>query len=288
MWAVSALRDRWSTDAVDRWAMDVQKETFNAERKMRGSSKLGPAIRSFIGTKRAFGKEMYKAYVVKHHPSLAENMMSKVFWNHVFVQHGVPQPRMHATCIKGQLTTYTAEDDESPTGYIVKPNRGLAGRGVRRVDTCPSCVRGEEDWVCQERVVNCGEYTEHYRIVTLWDGRVFSVSLMQSGVPNAVTSNLAMGGSSEMLCYGHGCQMAFPDVVRDISHQLADVHKLGFDVVFSIGWDVIVSCDPDGTPGRAFALEGNLKNGGKQWTKAANNAYREQLREFLRQHPHYL
>jgi len=270
----------------DMWAMKTNWETLDVERKLRGFPPLSTLEKSLLRRPK-FRIGMYKSYVIKHHPSLAENMMTKVFWHHVFYENNIPQPRMHATCIGGHLTTYTAEDDESPTGYIVKPNKGSLGRGVERATACPDCNRGS-DWVCQERVVNCGEYTEHYRVVTLWDGRVFSVSLMQSGVPGAVTSNLSQGGTSEMLCFGNGCHLAYPDAVREISEKLATMHTEGFNVVFSIGWDVIVACDPDGNPGRAFALEGNLMNNGKQWSKEANDAYRNDLKRFLAMHPEYL
>lgn len=285
LWAVSAMWDWYTMDDVDKWAMDKNLETLDEERRLRGLPPINAAVKTFM--RRKFRIGMYKSYMIKHHRTLAENMMSKVYWNHVFEEHGIPQPRMHATCLGGQLTTYTTEDDNSPTGFIVKPNKGSLGKGVRRATACTECKPGR-DWVCQERVVNCGELTEHYRIVTLWDGGVFSVSLMQSSVPDATTSNLSQGGTSEMLCFGQGCEMAFPEVVKSVSHQLADLHAEGFGVVFSIGWDVIVACDPDGAPGRSFVLEGNMMNNGAQWSKEANAAYREKMRTFLRSHPQYL
>ena len=100
-------------------------------------------------------------------------------------------------------------------------------------------------------------------------------------------SNLSKGGNSEMLCYGDRCQKKFPKVVETISDKLALLHAYEFPMVFSIGWDVVIKCDKNGLPGKPYVLEGNLRNGGAQWSESANRAYKEKLITFLRKYPHH-
>jgi hypothetical protein len=214
-------------------------------------------------------------------------MLSKLFWYNTFAANEIPQPTLHASCIDGVLQVYS--DDESTTDYIRKPDVGSLGMGVERVTECGECIQGY-DWICQERVPSCGPYTQHYRVVTLWDGRLFSVSVMTSSVIGSVTSNLHQGGTSEMLCFGDSCSGVFPTlptVLQITVRKLMRLHNDQFSVVFSIGWDVIVSCDQDENPTEAAVLEGNLKNGGRQWSKRANILYRDELRSFLFEHPEY-
>lgn len=279
-------------DPVDKWALIQQLDTAVAEVSMRGgrTSRVEQTYRyiSALNTPSDFSthfKGSYKSYVFKHHPDLAKNMLSKLFWHHTFLEHNIPHPKLHASCINGVHRVYN--DDDSPTGYIVKPDIGTLGNGIYRVSQCEDCGP-EIDWLCQERIRNCGDYTEHYRVVTLWDGRLFAVSLMSSSVPDAATSNLSQGGTSDMLCYSDGCGVSlYVDLVRDIARDLGNMHKTSFAVVFSIGWDVIVSCNAEGNPSRCYVLEGNLKNQGKQWTEDANELYRGELRTFLARHPEY-
>lgn len=176
---------------------------------------------------------IYASHAYEHFPHVTEQMNDKVFWSQFLPSVGVPTPPI----------LYNSDDIVPDEYYIVKPRRGIRGKGVRKI--LGKYVSIDIDYVVQPIVVDCtypGSRT--FRIVTLYNGDLFKVAEYTN---NKITSNHATGG--------HVDDDAVDKIEPSIIEKLLQIHIKHFPFIHSIGWDVMVSCDS------YYVLEGNVFHG---------------------------
>ena len=158
----------------------------------------------------------------------------------------------------GQTTQYALID--STTSYIVKPNRGLGGQGIRSMkgdDVLQLLRQKHEDLIVQERLYACHS-AQSFRFVSLFDGTPFVMWQLINNT--SFVSNYDNGRShgEVSLCVETcvGLNEEEHAVLREMARSLSAVHVARFSKVFSIGWDLMLDCRTK----TAFALEGNISH----------------------------
>jgi hypothetical protein len=191
-------------------------------------------------------------------PELANQMETKRFWYQVFRDHNIAQPKLIASSELGQTTQYMPID--SATSYIVKPNRGLGGQGVRSMrgdNVLQLLQQNHEDLIVQERLYACHS-AQSFRFVSLFDGTPFVMWQLINNT--SFVSNYDNGRShgEVSLCVERcvGLNLEEHRVLRQMARSLSAVHVVRFSKVFSIGWDLMLDCRTK----TAFALEGNISH----------------------------
>lgn len=191
-------------------------------------------------------------------PELANQMETKRFWYRVFRDHDIAQPQLIASTEHGQTTQYALID--STTSYIVKPNRGLGGQGIRSMkgdDVLQLLRQKHEDLIVQERLYACHS-AQSFRFVSLFDGTPFVMWQLINNT--SFVSNYDNGRShgEVSLCVETcvGLNEEEHAVLREMARSLSAVHVARFSKVFSIGWDLMLDCRTK----TAFALEGNISH----------------------------
>lgn len=191
-------------------------------------------------------------------PELANQMETKRFWYRVFRDHDIAQPKLIASSELGQTTQYVPID--SAASYIVKPNRGLGGQGVRSMngdDVLQLLQQNHEDLIVQERLYACHS-AQSFRFVSLFDGTPFVMWQLINNT--SFISNYDNGRShgKVSLCVERcvGLNEEEHAMLRQMARSLSAVHVARFSKVFSIGWDLMLDCRTT----TAFALEGNISH----------------------------
>lgn len=230
---------------------------------------------------------IYNFYLLGLDEALAHRMESKLFWEQVFVRRGIRHPRTLYRCYNGVKTV--VGEAKPGRGRIWKPDLGSNGVGVRELgpDETVDCSQGD-GWIIQEMLIDChSEVVRHFRVVTLYDGSLFIIHEMRARDKYKTTSNMHTGGEAST-CVSNVCQSLAPSERRELQEMtsaLGEAHRDEFGKkVFSIGWDVMLNCEGNGTT-RAYAIEGNQIHGTwlppQAYTRKIHEDYKHKLRNFL-------
>lgn len=199
---------------------------------------------------------LYGAFFFSKYPKLTKDMDSKVYWWQKFNQRSIQCPQVYAYTINNKPTLVnTIHEDRM---YVTKPINGGLGIDVYKLKGKDALrlIQTRNNVLVQEYLKDCNtKHIRHFRLVTLHDGTLFTGYKLETKNKNTIASNHANGG--EVSSYKSLECIDEQSKLNEMIRQLRTLHHEEYNMIFSIGWDVMFHCDNDDNI-TAYALEGNV------------------------------
>lgn len=188
---------------------------------------------------------------------------SKLFWNDLFTKYNINRPVLVSYKYNGIIKS--CSDYDLNDEFIMKPILGMCGVGIRKIKGSEIEYELEinNDVIIQKRLVDCFiDYIRHFRFISLYNGKVFLLWEFYTDKSKNM-SNISQGGSAKLILYKnkfyHNNEISNEEtsLINDTMNKLLIVHKNEFPESFSIGWDIMISCEENGNK-KSVCLEGNF------------------------------
>ena len=244
-------------DKLDRFCISkIIKNAYllyNRDESIKSS--IGPKFyRILFGNSYAFavytkGTFYNGIYLYDTNKALFDKYESKLAWKELFDKYNINHPKLYYKCVDGNLTK------ENFQNYIYKPVIGRLGNEVKKITQIPTC-NNDKNWIVQQMLKDCeSKRARHYRVITLYTGKVFVINQMTSQ-DDSIASNGTQGGKRSVKYYNGKRNGYINDNVIDYSNKIANVHRQEFPNIFSVGWDLILNCEDDNKV--PYITEGNF------------------------------
>lgn len=201
------------------------------------------------------------AFRFKHKTDALEN---KLVAKNIFESHGINVPPNIAVCDPVCRKIKTDVYHKGP--YIHKAVKGACGNSIKLENVIQVGKTMSEHSFYEQRLNSCASLVTDYRVVTLYDGTLFSVFKKEACDPNARSSSASAGQSQWT-----DVTLSPDPFLRLALEKLPQMHKVEFPEIFAIGFDVM--CHDN----QYFVLEGNV--GAAHWTYTTK--YDEQIMQYV-------
>jgi hypothetical protein len=213
---------------------------------------------------------------------------SKLYWNDVFIKNGILHPKLVVVKEDGIITYYGRIENKY---YIQKPIYGTLGNGVIKIHgkDIQSSLTRNDNIIIQEMLSDCTlhDSVRRFRFVSLYDGSLFITydTVSSDDIANHTSSR---NGGYIKTCFNADCthlSSLQKDSLNNMQTQLSNLHKNEYNIIFSIGWDVLFHCDASGIS--SYCVEGNILH--SSWfypEKICNDVikeYKDKLSVFLKE-----
>jgi hypothetical protein len=187
---------------------------------------------------------------------------SKLFWHTLFTNYNIEQPTLVTFKQNGLIKRCKNYYNDLNNEYIFKPNIGQFGLDIRKIkgSEIDSILQKEDDFIVQKIVKDCfyKNGIRHFRFISLYNGSNYLI--WQLSTNTHIISNHAQGSIVNLVYYKnkyfYNLSTIEKNLLNDMMKNLSNLHKTEFADFFSIGWDIMFSCDNGDI--KAVCLEGNL------------------------------
>jgi hypothetical protein len=201
---------------------------------------------------------IYSSYLLKTHYNDLSKFNSKYYWYNIFRQNGINTPKIVGYSLDNKK--YIGDYDETKK-YISKPNNGTLGYNVNIVSgkDIKNIINNNDNIIIQDKLYDCiKKKARIFRLVTLYNGESFVLWELTAHSSKQVTSNTNMGKSADIvLCKNIKCNISNIESkeLSNIILKLESLHKMMYDDILSIGWDIMLDCTDTIN---MHVLEGNI------------------------------
>lgn len=202
---------------------------------------------------------IYSSYIYEFHSHLGYIMNDKLYWNDIFNKYYIDHPDI--ICFKKNNKLILNKNIDDNKIYIKKPINGALGYNVDIINgkDIINYSKYNNNFLVQEKLNDClyGK-ARHFRIVTLYNGDIFSTWVMKQNDKNKIASNEGNGGVV-IDCNNLNCSLSILEKTKleNMIKKLQDLHKNIYNNILSIGWDVMFDC-VNKKDVKCYCLEGNI------------------------------
>ena len=201
----------------------------------------------------------YSAIEMDKFPKLFETGDSKIFWYYFFKKNNIKTPKLYMYHEKNKIKRLHTTNPNKY--YVIKPIRGGCGIGVKKVkgnEAIRECYNNDN--ILVQSFMQDYKYTKarHFRFISLYNGEAFLLYKLSQLDNNKISSNHTNGAQVE-LCQNYKCgELTFFEntELQKIIKKLCQIHQHNFSKVFSIGWDIMLTCNNKNI--NCYLLEGNF------------------------------
>lgn len=186
---------------------------------------------------------LYNYHLIPY--ELALSTEDKLYMHNVFVENNLNTPTLYAYSNDHEWVMLEEIDEEDT--YILKPRYGCLGSGIQVVKG--NEIHFKKDYLIQQLIKDCYKYARHYRVVTMYNGDIFSILQQTQIDSNNIASNSTKGAILT--------NDPIPQEIHELSEKAASFHKENYKIM-SIAWDIMLHCK--GVK-KAYILELNVGHG---------------------------
>lgn len=201
---------------------------------------------------------IYTSYLYELYPKLGAQLNDKLYWANIFKKFNINHPNI--ICYKKINKLKFVNDFDNNKKYITKPINGGLGYNVKVIEgkDIIEFSKNNSNFLIQEKLFDCfyGK-ARHFRLNTLYNGDIFSLSMLKNVDSDEIASNQANGGIMTF-CNNNDCRLSYLEQTNldKIKVKLQNLHKIEYEKILSIGWDIVIHCDVANTS--CYCLEGNV------------------------------
>lgn len=202
---------------------------------------------------------IYGSYLYEFYPKLRVKMNNKLYWANIFKKYNINHPDL--ICYKKNGKLISIKQFQERKIYIVKPINGWLGYKINAISgkDIIEYSKKNNNFLVQEKLFDCiyGK-ARHFRLLTLYNGDIFSLWMMKQKDKKKIASNGVNGGKVEY-CEDFNCNLTHRAQLEldEITNKLQKLHKELYYNVITIGWDIMINCDNINNID-CYCLEGNI------------------------------
>jgi len=191
---------------------------------------------------------------------------SKYTWKKLFIENNIPTNKVIYVSENGVISysdNEVVKEQPDNTEFILKPLYGERGYGVEKGTLDELLKMNYENFIIEEFNKDCFIKEDHFRkfrINTLYNGRLMMVKEVKTTNP-IVSSSDKLNEISIRICENHECNFLSPkeiSILEKATATLSNLHKEKVSYCFTIGWDVMLTCENDE---QFLVIEGNNAHG---------------------------
>ena len=191
---------------------------------------------------------------------------SKYTWKKLFIENNIPTNKVIYVSENGVIIYSNNEaikEQSDNSEFILKPLYGERGHGVEKGPIDELLKMNYENFIIEEFNRDCFIKEGHFRkfrINTLYNGKLMMVKEVKTTNP-IVSSSDKLNEISIKLCENHECNFLSPkeiSILEKATMSLSNLHKEKLPYCFTIGWDVMLTCENDE---QFLVIEGNNSHG---------------------------
>lgn len=227
------------------------------------------------------GGAIFTSYCFKYYPNYIKNLSSKLFWYNFFKKYNINHPKLYLYKLDNRI--YKKYSFEKNKDYIFKPIFGTRGYNIKLINekNIGKYIEKYDNFIIQEKMNDCiFNDSTAYRVVTLYNGDIFNV-YRQSNKHNITSQAGYFVDCNISNCFPNNL---IKNKFNEIVNKLKNLHKIRFNKVISLGWDIMINCKNEKV--EVYCLEGNMfctcyRSDNSNFTYY-NNKYKKIVSEFYR------
>lgn len=181
---------------------------------------------------------------------------NKLYWYHIGRKYNINTPDIYVY-IDNKRKVHNIKAININKMYIAKPLNGMLGMGMKFLKGSEVYNFNSPKYIIQEYMTDCritNGNSRCFRYITLYNGRKYI--LIERIKKN---SKISTHPEIKNIChYGYCNNLSKQENIKmnNITNKLSKLHKEIYKDIFSIGWDIIISCNTEDIT--LYFLEGNI------------------------------
>ena len=191
---------------------------------------------------------------------------SKYTWKKLFIENNIPTPKViyvseNDVVIYSNNKVIKEQSDKSK--FILKPLYGERGYGIETGSLDELLKMNYNNFIIEEFNKDCFIKEGHFRkfrINTLYNGKLMMIKEVKTTNP-VVSSSDKLNEISIKLCDNYECNFLSSkeiSILKKATMSLSNLHKEKLPYCFTIGWDVMLTCENEE---HYLVIEGNNSHG---------------------------
>lgn len=194
------------------------------------------------------------------------NIESKYTWKKLFLENNIPTNKVILAKENGVIIysdNNAIKTQPNNSEFIIKPLYGERGYGIEKGTLDELLKMDYNNFIIEEFNSDCFIKKDHFRkfrINTLYNGKLMMVKEVKTTNP-IVSSSDKLNEISIRICPNHECDFLSKEEIRILEKataSLSNLHKEKLPYCFTIGWDIMLTCENDD---KFLAIEGNNAHG---------------------------
>ena len=196
-------------------------------------------------------------YVNKKYNFDGSKIDNKLYWYFLFKKYKINHPKLYAYNVDNKVKKITRLNDNKY--YLIKPINGTGGNNIKKMKGKDINISKLKNYIVQQLLNDCTyDNTRSFRFISIYNGNKFL--LYEITNEKSISSNFFEGKNtnSNTLCDFFRCKRLSHIEnmkMRKIISQLSLLHKIHFNYVLFIGWDIMLNCENNDIS--TYVLEGN-------------------------------